>query len=272
MTLFAIHSRILLVLVVGLLASPKGWAGDELSDWKAGQAGKYLDERAKSWFSFSGANRGEGVTATTCISCHTLVPYALARPGLRKLAGTETPTEYEKKLFAQIKRRVENWKDLDTAPFSLLYDFSDRKKKEAWGTEAVLNAFILASGDRYQGKTLPSDLTNQAFKNLWKTQVLAGDQKGSWDWLDFQLEPWESKGARFYGAALAAIAVGMMPLSSKSGADVDTEARVKAAPRLSAQRALRAKPTQPSLGPLGFDETRRRLDERRAEEHRRSPP
>ena len=57
MTLFAIHSRILLVLVVGLLASPRGWAGDELSGWKASQAGKYLDERAKSWFAFSAANR-----------------------------------------------------------------------------------------------------------------------------------------------------------------------------------------------------------------------
>ena len=39
---------------------------------------------------------------------------------------------------------------------------------------------------------------NRAFDNLWKVQTQAGDDKGAWDWLDFGLEPWESKGARYY--------------------------------------------------------------------------
>src|SRR5262249_48132078 len=38
---------------------------------------------------------------------------------------------------------------------------------------------------------------------MWSTQ----NGRGSWDWLDFGLRPWELK-AEYYGAALAAVAVG----------------------------------------------------------------
>jgi hypothetical protein len=209
------------------LASPAARAGSESAGWKTAEAGNYLDQRARAWFEFAGAKRGEGATRTSCVSCHALVPYALARPVLRKLSGVGKPSEYEQLLLARTRKRVEAWSDLDTPRFRLFYDFNAAKKKESWGTEAILNAVILAFADRYQGRTAPSAATRRAFANLWQVQSRTGEDKGSWDWLDFGLEPWESKGARYHGAAQAAIAVGTAPGYYTPGADAATEGRVK---------------------------------------------
>jgi squalene-hopene/tetraprenyl-beta-curcumene cyclase len=181
------------------------------ADWDQEKAAKYLDEREKAWFEFQGADRGEGANKTTCISCHSVVPFALARPALRKFASVSQPTEYEQKILDRTRKRVAHWKELDSPQFHLFYDFDERKKKESWGTEAVLNALILAFDDQYQGRKTPSDSTKQAFVNLWQVQVTDGEKKGSWDWLDFGLEPWESGGARYFGSSLAAIAIGTAP-------------------------------------------------------------
>jgi squalene-hopene/tetraprenyl-beta-curcumene cyclase len=195
--------------------------------WNPKEAAKYLDGRQKAWFEYGIANRGEGETRTSCLCCHTLVTYALARPVLRKADKTD-PTEYEKRLLAQTQLRVEKWADLDSPKLKLMYDFDEDKKKESWGTEAVLNAVVLAFDDRYREKKAPSDSTKKAFANLWKTQLAAGDRKGAWEWLDFGLEPWESKNARYYGAALAAIAVASAPGYYAPGADATVDGHVAA--------------------------------------------
>jgi hypothetical protein len=210
-----------------LLACQIAWAVGRSTGWKPDEAGRYLDEREKVWFAFSSANRGAGVTQTTCVSCHSVLGYALARPVLRKLSGDETPTEQEKRLLDQTRKRVANWKKLDTEALGLLYDFSDRKKRESWGTEAVLNAVLLAFDDRYQGRSSPSAVTKRAFSNLWETQLRASEHQGSWDWLDFNMGPWEEKEARYFGAAMAAIAVGTAPSYYTAGSDADIDARVK---------------------------------------------
>jgi hypothetical protein len=214
-----------LLLPVALLPRPN--EEYSLLEWKSDKAEKYLDEREKAWFAFSSAQRGKEATQTTCCSCHSVLTYALARPLLRKRAGVETPTEQEKKLLDQTRMRVNNWKELDTAAFGLYYDFSDRKKQESWGTEAVLNTVILAFHDYYQGRSSPSVVTKEAFSHLWETQVQVGDCKGTWDWLDFNLGPWEWSEARYFGAALAAIAIGTAPGYYTAGADADTDAKVK---------------------------------------------
>jgi squalene-hopene/tetraprenyl-beta-curcumene cyclase len=205
----------IVALSVVVFSAPMARAGGEPAAWKPDGAGKYLDERQKAWFGYA-----------RCISCHSGLPYALARPALRKVVDARTPTETETKLLAQIKLRVANWKNLDTKAFGLYYDSSEVMKKQSWGTEAVFNAVILAFDDCYQGKSSPGAATKQAFSNLWQTQVKAGDNKGSWEWLDFNEAPWGNKEARYLGAALAAIAVGTAPGNYIPGADTDTDARV----------------------------------------------
>jgi squalene-hopene/tetraprenyl-beta-curcumene cyclase len=211
MTLFSGRLRNGLPLISVLLVTPMAWSGEGSSDWKPEEAAKYLDEREKAWFEYSPASRGEGMTQSTCVSCHSVLPYVFARPILRKLVVGDVGTEFEKKLLAQTKNRVANWKNLDTAPFGLMYDFNEQKKKESWGTEAVLNAVILSFHDRYEGRSSPGESTKQGFSNLWQTQVKTGEHKGSWDWLDFGMGPWEWKESRYWGATLAAVAVGTAP-------------------------------------------------------------
>jgi squalene-hopene/tetraprenyl-beta-curcumene cyclase len=67
----------------------------------------------------------------------------------------------------------------------------------------------------------------RAFANLWQVQTPSGNLAGSWDWLDFKYEPWESPNARYTGAALAAIAVGTAPGYFSPGADAATDANVR---------------------------------------------
>src|SRR2546425_10959531 len=124
--------RIVLVPIAVLVACPLARAGGERKSWNPDEARKYLDERQKAWFAFSSADRGEGETRTSCVSCHTVLPYAIARPVLRKLAGAETVTEQEERLLVQTRMRVENWKELDNEAFGLFYDSNARKKKESW--------------------------------------------------------------------------------------------------------------------------------------------
>src|SRR4051812_47997361 len=72
------------VFFVVLVVIPPSLPAAEPDGWQPARAAAYLDERAKEWFAFASAHRGTGATQTTCVSCHTLVPYALARPALRR--------------------------------------------------------------------------------------------------------------------------------------------------------------------------------------------
>ena len=51
-----------------------------LPNWDKNQAAKYLDSRQEAWFAWSWTDRGAGSSKTSCMSCHTLFAYALARP------------------------------------------------------------------------------------------------------------------------------------------------------------------------------------------------
>ena len=194
--------------------------------WDKARASEYLDGRGANWFKFSSANRGEGASASHCVSCHSLLPYALARPVLRRLLDEKSPTEWEAKTLEQTKLRVANWGHLDEVEFQLFYDFDEPKKKQSRGTEAVLNALILSLDDRYVGRRQPSDATKKAVSILWATQIAEGENKGSWDWLNFGLEPWESTSSRYLGATVASIAVGAVPGGDKAGKEADSRERL----------------------------------------------
>ena len=139
-------------------------------------------------------------------------PIALARPVLRQLSNEKLPTKLETRVLEQAKTpRCRTGISSTNRQFQLYYDFDDAKKKQSRGTEAILNALVLSLDDRFQGRQEPSDDTKKALSILWATQITEGQHKGSWEWLNFGMEPWESKESRYLGAALAAIAVGSAP-------------------------------------------------------------
>ena len=141
------------VLLMGLTASGLGSQGAaaEHGGWDREGAAKYLDERMDAWFANAKKLRtGQGVT--TCVSCHTVVPYALSRPVLRRAMHVSTRTPQEVRLLEGVARRVETYDAHQ--PF---YDGSEGKKTESRGTEAVLNALILSSADAERGRREPSE-------------------------------------------------------------------------------------------------------------------
>jgi squalene-hopene/tetraprenyl-beta-curcumene cyclase len=152
---------------------------------------------------------------TFCVSCLTALPYALSRPALRNALAETGPSENERRLIENVTKRVRLWKDIGPYYSDAGYN---HKTAESRGTEAVLNALILASRDAQNG-ALTGD-THAAFVNMWALQQTAGDDRGSWLWLQFEQEPWEAKDSAYYGAALAAIAVGTAPGNYASAAEI----------------------------------------------------
>jgi len=166
--------------------------------WNMQAAARYLDDRMDLWFQKAKKLRtGQG--KTSCVSCHTVVPYTLARPLLRSATGVSKPTAQELTLLDETVRGVNTYDSHEP-----LYK---SKEEQSRGTEAVLNLLILAYEDARQNCRVPSEPTRRALDELWKEQR----PDGAWEWLDFGNEPYESSDSVFYGAALAAIAVGTVP-------------------------------------------------------------
>jgi squalene-hopene/tetraprenyl-beta-curcumene cyclase len=164
---------------------------------------------------WTGSARDHG---TFCVSCHTALPYALSRPALRNALAETGPSEDERRLIEDVTKRVRLWNDIGPYYSGAGYN---NKSAESRGTESVLNALILASRDAQIG-TLSSD-TQAAFNHMWALQQTAGDDRGSWLWLQFDQEPWEAKDSAYYGAALAAIAVGTAPGNYASDAEIQAQ-------------------------------------------------
>jgi squalene-hopene/tetraprenyl-beta-curcumene cyclase len=78
-----------------------------------------------------------------------------------------------------------------------------------FGAQVVLAALVIAMDDAQGGKLSPEG--EQAFARMWSLQLKSGAGQGAWPWSDFDLDPWETKDAAFYGAALAALATGLAP-------------------------------------------------------------
>ena len=174
------------------------------AEWDQAAAADYLDGRQAWWRTWPVAACDHD---TSCVSCHTALPYALARPSLRPALGETGPTIPEVDLLEDVGKRVALWNEVE--PYYPDQTVGLPKTSESRGTEAILNALILASRDAQEGN-LTSE-TRQAFENLWKLQFTRGERAGAWAWLYFDLAPWESDGAAYFGAALAAVAVGVAP-------------------------------------------------------------
>jgi squalene-hopene/tetraprenyl-beta-curcumene cyclase len=149
------------------------------------------------------------------------MPYVFSRPVLRAALGESGPSDDERKILNNVTRRVLLWNEV--GPYYEKREYDDAKPAESRGTEAVLNAFILASNDARTGKL--SDTARAAFNNMWALQLTEGDAKGSWSWLRFGMEPWEASDSAYYGAAIAAVAVGIAPENYRSSNGIQDELR-----------------------------------------------
>src|SRR5580704_16700072 len=182
------------LLAISFLYAWQAQAGDAKS-WDKKAAAAYLDERMSWWESWPSAARDHD---TFCVSCHTAMPYALARPALRSALAEHGPSADESVFIDNISKRAKLWQDVE--PFYSDAKNGAPKSVESRGTEAVLNALVLA---RYEAPATPD-----ALRNMWALQLKAGDKSGSWIWLNFHNEPWEADDSAFWGASLAGLAAG----------------------------------------------------------------
>ena len=96
----ALLGTCVLVTMTGLYRHSESRAaihkGPSVTSWNQKTAAAYLDQRETWWMEWPKAARDHG---TFCISCHTAVPYALARPALRDALGEPGPSPNERRLI-----------------------------------------------------------------------------------------------------------------------------------------------------------------------------
>jgi squalene-hopene/tetraprenyl-beta-curcumene cyclase len=169
------------------------------ASWNAAAAAGYLDNRETWWQNWPRSQRDHN---TTCVSCHSVLPYALGRPALRAVLNDEKVSATERTMLASIEKRVGLWNE--TEPYYKEVS-GPTKPAESRGTEAVLNAFVLAGYDARSGHL--REVTRSAFEKAWALQL----DSGTWDWLNFHYAPWETDESQFWGTTLMSLAVAMAP-------------------------------------------------------------
>lgn len=179
-------------------------------------AAKYLDGRADAWSVWPNAQRDRG---TFCISCHTTLPYALARPALREAVGEREPSRSEANILNNLLTRARAWREVE--PFYPDQTRGLPKTSESRAIEAVMNAVVLSRRDARSGHL--SEEARTALEVMWSLQMKTGPTSGAWTWLNFNLEPWEAPNSPYFGAALAAIAVGSAPSGYAASPDVQEQ-------------------------------------------------
>src|SRR5262245_50107531 len=185
----------------------------DAAGWDAKAAAKYLDARAEFWSTWPNAARDRG---TFCISCHTTLPFAIARPALRGVLGEKAPGTAEGRIFDNLLTRARNYKEME--PFYPDQTRGIPKTRETREIESVINALVLATRDAESGR-LSAD-TKTAFAVMWALQMKTGPQNGAWTWLNFGYEPWESPNSAYFGASMAALAVGTAPEGYAAGSEI----------------------------------------------------
>lgn len=189
------------------------------NSWDQKAAAAYLDRRQEWWMAWPTSQRDHD---TFCVSCHTALPYALSRSALRTGLAEQSPSPSERRLLDNVTKRVRLWKEV--APFYSDADRGAYKTVESRGTESVLNALILATRDA-QSSQLSND-TRTAFDNMWAEQQTTGVKKGAWLWLRFNNEPWEADDSGYFGAALAAVAIGTAPGNYRSAPEIQNNIKM----------------------------------------------
>jgi squalene-hopene/tetraprenyl-beta-curcumene cyclase len=186
---------LLLSIICGLAAQAQT---TQHPSWNAKAAAAYLDGRMDWWTTWPQAQRDH---ETFCVSCHTSLPYALARPALGRTLSESEPSRPQRKMLDNLVKRVSMWQDV--LPFYSDAKNGAPKTAEARATEAIMNALILARSGAPEAK--------DAMRNMWALQYPSGEKAGGFIWLNFHNEPWEADDSGFWGASLAALAAGAAP-------------------------------------------------------------
>lgn len=181
--------------------------------WNPKSAAAYLDSREVWWQRWPVAQMDHG---TVCISCHTVLPYALVRPILRQRLGENGMAVPEQAMLASIRKRVTDWSEM--IPYYTDAVNGPGKTQESHATEAVLNAIILSHYDAGDGGL--SALARQAFDEAWALQEKTGDNAGGWKWQNSHLAPWESSESAYQGAAMMAVALSEAPENYASETEI----------------------------------------------------
>src|ERR1700729_4527724 len=84
-------------------ADAPGTKATATQSWDKAAAAKYLDDRQIWWQEWPHAQKDHG---TVCVSCHTQVPYALARSVLRNELGEQKISDPERAMLDSIIKRV----------------------------------------------------------------------------------------------------------------------------------------------------------------------
>jgi squalene-hopene/tetraprenyl-beta-curcumene cyclase len=197
--------------VLGAAAFARPAPTDHSLSWNRQAAAAYLDQRTSWWMH----NMGAIDHGTFCISCHTALPYALARSALRTNQDAQNPSPTERQLLDSVTKRVRLWKEVQ--PFL-------SGPTESRGTEAVLNALILVTYEAHN-RTL-SDDTRQALDILWAQQLKNGEKAGAWPWFSLGNEPWEAPDSQYWGATLAAVAIGTVPPQYRSAPEIQANLKL----------------------------------------------
>jgi squalene-hopene/tetraprenyl-beta-curcumene cyclase len=166
--------------------------------WSAATAAAALDAAGVNW-----------TRDRSCVTCHTNLPYLMARPLLKGDAGWKEVREF----FAD---QVAGWQKTGKA------------RGDAY---VVATAAGLAFTDAHAGRLTAE--TRQAFDRMWAVQRKTGD----WNWIKCDWPPLEHDD--YYGAVLAAVAVGTAP-ENYAASDA-------AKPGLERLRAYLAKTPAPDL-------------------------
>ncbi len=194
---------VVLIAVLGTESAPRARSGEDVG-WDPKAAAAYLDGRATWWTTWPTAARDRG---TYCMSCHTTLPYALARPALRGLLNEPAPSAAEDKIVGNLLTRARQWHDVD--PWYPDQTRGIPKTSESRAIESVMNALVLSRRDATAGALSADTMT--AFDVMWALQMKTGAETGAWTWLNFGMDPWESPNSPYFGASMAALAIGSAP-------------------------------------------------------------
>ena len=103
----AFLSALLAIAAVGRSEATETGAA---KSWNNAAAARYLETRLDWWRAWPKSARDHD---TRCISCHTALPFALARPALRQALGGPGPSPTEQAKYADITKRERMWRDVE---------------------------------------------------------------------------------------------------------------------------------------------------------------